>query len=51
MFGPDHLLFGTDSPPLTTPLPATLAMVDKLDVPSKERILAGTARELFGGLS
>jgi aminocarboxymuconate-semialdehyde decarboxylase len=51
VFGPDHLLFGTDSPPLTTPLPATLAMVDKLDVASKESILHGTARALFGGLS
>jgi 6-methylsalicylate decarboxylase len=50
VFGPEHLLFGTDSPPLTTPLPDTLAMVDRLDVAPAhlDRILAGTARELFG---
>ncbi|HEX4703180.1 MAG TPA: amidohydrolase family protein [Pseudonocardiaceae bacterium] len=50
VFGPDHLMFGTDSPPLATPLPAALAMLDQLDVTAaqRDRIRTGTARELFG---
>jgi aminocarboxymuconate-semialdehyde decarboxylase len=50
VFGPDHLMFGTDSPPLATPLPAALAMLDGLDVTAaqRDRIRGGTARELFG---
>jgi aminocarboxymuconate-semialdehyde decarboxylase len=50
VFGPEHLLFGTDSPPLTSPLQATLDMVARLDVTEAQRdaIRAGTARELFG---
>lgn len=50
VFGPAHLMFGTDSPPLTTPLRAALSMIDRLNVTEEERgrILGGTARELFG---
>lgn len=50
VFGPGHVLFGTDSPPLTTPLAQALAMVGRLDVAPAERarILGGNARELFG---
>jgi aminocarboxymuconate-semialdehyde decarboxylase len=50
VFGPTHLLFGTDSPPLTAPLDRTLAMVAALDVTDEQRarIYDGTARELFG---
>jgi predicted TIM-barrel fold metal-dependent hydrolase len=48
-FGPERLLFGTDSPPLTAPLRTALAMVDRLDVTPahRDRIRAGTARGLF----
>jgi aminocarboxymuconate-semialdehyde decarboxylase len=50
VFGADHLLFGTDSPPLATPLDAALAAVDQLGLSDvdRERILTGNARELFG---
>jgi aminocarboxymuconate-semialdehyde decarboxylase len=43
------MLFGTDSPPLTTPLPETLGAVGRLGVGAadRKRILAGNARELF----
>jgi predicted TIM-barrel fold metal-dependent hydrolase len=50
VFGPERLLFGTDSPPLTAPLRTGLDLVDGLDVTAAQRelILSGTARELFG---
>ncbi|HEX4722669.1 MAG TPA: amidohydrolase family protein [Pseudonocardiaceae bacterium] len=50
VFGPEHLLFGTDSPPLTAPLHTTLDMVAALDITEAQRgrIYEGTARELFG---
>ncbi|HEX9338158.1 MAG TPA: amidohydrolase family protein [Pseudonocardiaceae bacterium] len=50
VFGPEHLLFGTDSPPLTAPLDRTLDMVAALDVTERQRdsIREGTARALFG---
>jgi predicted TIM-barrel fold metal-dependent hydrolase len=50
VFGPDHLLFGTDSPPLATPLDAALAMVDALGLSEVDRakVLGGNAAELFG---
>lgn len=50
VFGPGRMMFGTDSPPLTMPLAAALEAVGRLDVGAgdRERILAGTARELFG---
>jgi predicted TIM-barrel fold metal-dependent hydrolase len=50
VFGPRHVLFGTDSPPLTAPLPSGLAMLDALPVQEadKLRILSGNAAGLFG---
>lgn len=50
VFSPEHLLFGTDSPPLTAPLSSTLDLVSRLDVTEeqRERIRHRTARELFG---
>lgn len=50
VFGPGHVLFGTDSPPLATPLTRALEMVGQLGVAAAERdrILGGNARELFG---
>jgi aminocarboxymuconate-semialdehyde decarboxylase len=49
-FGPDRLLFGTDSPPLTGPLTAALDRVAALDAGPDVtgRILAGNAARLFG---
>ena len=50
VFGPERLLFGTDSPPLTAPLTTGLDMVDRLDLTPEQRelIRSGTARTLFG---
>lgn len=50
VFGPERLLFGTDSPPLATPLDEALAAVDALDLSDVDRdlILGGNARVLFG---
>jgi aminocarboxymuconate-semialdehyde decarboxylase len=50
VFGPDRLLFGTDSPPLATPLDAALAMVDALGLSEVDRakVLGGNAAALFG---
>jgi 6-methylsalicylate decarboxylase len=49
-FGPDRLLFGTDSPPLTGPLTAALDRIAALDTAPDVtgRILAGNAARLFG---
>lgn len=49
VFGPDHLLFGTDSPPLATPLDAALAAIDALGLSEqdKAKVLGGNARRLF----
>jgi aminocarboxymuconate-semialdehyde decarboxylase len=49
VMGADHLLFGTDSPPLSTPLPEAIAMVAELPVSEEEKqqILQGNARRLF----
>ncbi|MCW3026903.1 MAG: Amidohydrolase [Solirubrobacterales bacterium] len=48
--GADRLLFGTDSPPLATPLEDCISQVNELPLSeaSKERILCANARELFG---
>jgi predicted TIM-barrel fold metal-dependent hydrolase len=48
-FGPDRMLFGTDSPPLTTSLEQALTRVRELRLSTEdtERVLAGNARELF----
>jgi aminocarboxymuconate-semialdehyde decarboxylase len=50
LMGADHMLFGSDSPPLSTPLPEAIAMVEGLSIPDegKRRILGGNARRLFG---
>jgi aminocarboxymuconate-semialdehyde decarboxylase len=50
VMGADHLLFGTDSPPLATPLEGAIGLVDELPVSSEEKqqILGGNARRLFG---
>jgi aminocarboxymuconate-semialdehyde decarboxylase len=50
VFGADHLLFGTDSPPLATPLDQALAMVDALGLSEVDRakVLGGNAAALFG---
>lgn len=50
VMGADHLLFGTDSPPLSTPLEDAIAVVDELPVSADEKrqILEGNARDLFG---
>ena len=47
--GADHILFGTDSPPLATPLEETIAMINRLPIPDtdKQKILEGNARRLF----
>ncbi|MGW0737836.1 amidohydrolase family protein [Streptomyces sp. NPDC002851] len=50
VFGPEHLLFGTDSPPLTTPLDGALALIDGLELTpyEKDLVLDGNARDVFG---
>ena len=50
LMGADRMLFGTDSPPLATPLQDAIAMVDGLPISASERqgILEGNARRLFG---
>jgi aminocarboxymuconate-semialdehyde decarboxylase len=47
--GADHLLFGTDSPPLSTPLQTAIDAVGQLPVSDedKEKILHGNAERLF----
>jgi aminocarboxymuconate-semialdehyde decarboxylase len=50
VMGADHMLFGTDSPPLATPLQDAIAIVEGLPIPDTEKqgILEGNARRLFG---
>jgi len=50
VFGPERMLFGTDSPPLATPLDAALAAIDQLGLSDVDRakVLGGNAVELFG---
>jgi aminocarboxymuconate-semialdehyde decarboxylase len=50
VFGPDRMLFGTDSPPLATPLDAALASIDALGLSDvdKTKVLGGNAVSLFG---
>jgi aminocarboxymuconate-semialdehyde decarboxylase len=47
--GADHLLFGTDSPPLATPLEEVISRIKNLPMPEdqKQQILSGNARRLF----
>jgi aminocarboxymuconate-semialdehyde decarboxylase len=49
LMGPHRLLFGTDSPPLATPLEAAIRTVQQLPVDDedKENILRGNAERLF----
>jgi predicted TIM-barrel fold metal-dependent hydrolase len=49
-FGAGHLLFGTDSPPLTTPLGHALELIRRLPGPPEHRraITDDNARALFG---
>jgi predicted TIM-barrel fold metal-dependent hydrolase len=44
------MLFGTDSPPLATPLEDAIALVEHLPISPEERqqVLEGNARRLFG---
>lgn len=50
VFGPSKMLFGTDSPPLATPLDAALGLVDVLPLAETDRsgVLGGNAVALFG---
>lgn len=50
VFGPDNLLFGTDSPPQSTPPERALELVDGVagDEHDRELIRSGNARDLFG---
>jgi len=50
LMGAEHLLFGTDSPPLATPLGDAIAMVEALPISAEQKqgILGGNARRLFG---
>lgn len=47
--GAGNILFGTDSPPLVTPLRDAIDMVEGLSVSAeeKEQILCGNARRIF----
>jgi aminocarboxymuconate-semialdehyde decarboxylase len=47
--GADHVMFGTDSPPLATPLAETIEMIKGLPLSEadKQGILGGNARRLF----
>jgi aminocarboxymuconate-semialdehyde decarboxylase len=48
--GADHILFGTDAPPLTPLKQRGLDLIDALDLAAadKENVLAGNARRLLG---
>jgi aminocarboxymuconate-semialdehyde decarboxylase len=48
--GAQHLLFGSDSPPLATPLDEAIAMVESLPISDSEKrgVLGDNARRLFG---
>ena len=47
--GPERMLFGTDSPPMATPLEAAISMVDDLPISgeAKRDVFEGNARRLF----
>jgi len=50
LMGPERLLFGTDSPPLATPLGDAIAIVEGLPISAEQKqgILEQNARRLFG---
>ena len=50
VFGPDRMLFGTDSPPLATPLDAALDMLNALQLSELDiqKVLRSNAEALFG---
>lgn len=50
LVGAEHMLFGTDSPPLTSPIADAIARVRELPISDadKQRILEQNARDLFG---
>jgi aminocarboxymuconate-semialdehyde decarboxylase len=50
LMGAARMLFGTDSPPLATPLEACIAQINELPISDvdKHKILGANARELFG---
>lgn len=47
--GADHMLFGTDSPPLATPFQEAIALVNQLPISDgdKQMILSGNAQRMF----
>ena len=47
--GVDHILYGSDAPPLTSLKPRALALIRELDIAdeAKAKILAGNARRLL----
>ncbi|MFF7716279.1 amidohydrolase family protein [Streptomyces sp. NPDC087659] len=49
VLGPERMLFGTDSPPLSVPLEDLIRMIEKLpvDKAAQQRILGGNAEALF----
>ena len=49
LMGSERMLFGTDSPPMSTPLPKAIGMVEALPISEEARrdVLAGNARRLF----
>lgn len=49
LMGTERMLFGTDSPPMSTPLPKAIGMVEELPISDQEKqdVLAGNARRLF----
>jgi aminocarboxymuconate-semialdehyde decarboxylase len=50
VLGADHMMFGSDSPPLTRPLADLVGLVDRLDLTRADRakVLGGNAVALFG---
>nr|WP_044977437.1 amidohydrolase family protein [Streptomyces clavuligerus] len=49
ILGPERMLFGTDSPPLSVPLEDFIRMIEKLpvDKASQQLILGGNAEAVF----
>ena len=49
VMGADHIMFGTDSPPLSTPLEEAIELVESLPISAedKRRVFEDNARELF----